>query len=311
MPLPSTVNRPVNQSIVACGIKVDIGTPVVLWDEEGGYACPHKRGRETCAHHDPALNDQPTRPDAEYRIVDPAAAHEELKKTVHQFILHYDVCFCSYHCHQILKDSSFKGSHFYLDLDGTIYQTCDLYWKTNTAPADDGVGNPRSVHVEISNLSWEARAAEAELFKAAKDRYRKINGSWEFILPDEYKNTIRTAGFIARPARTYGERGYFSKRINGRTVRMWDFTEEQYQALIRLCLGINKLLPRIKLQIPYDAKTRRTPLDRIKNFASFEGILGHCHAQRGTQDGIKVKYDPGSAFHWSRLRRAFLKTKTV
>ena len=50
-------------------------------------------------------------------------------------ILHYDACYSSHHCHQVLKASDFKGSHFYLDLDGTLYQTCDLYWKTNTAPA--------------------------------------------------------------------------------------------------------------------------------------------------------------------------------
>ena len=33
------------QSIVACGIPLDIGTPVVLWNHKGGYASPHKRGR--------------------------------------------------------------------------------------------------------------------------------------------------------------------------------------------------------------------------------------------------------------------------
>jgi N-acetyl-anhydromuramyl-L-alanine amidase AmpD len=294
----------VNQSISACGVKVDIGIPVVLWDEARGYVCPHKRGREACSQHDPALNGQPTRPEADYRIADLDAAYAELKKTVHQFILHYDVCFCSHHCHRVLSDSSFKGSHFYLDYDGTIYQTCDLYWKTNTAPADDGLGNRRSVHVEISNLSWEARAAEAELFKTETDRYRKIKGRWEFVVPDEYRDKMRIPGFVARPARVYGERGYFSGRINGKVVRMWDFTEEQYRALVRLCVGVNKLLPRVKLQIPYDAENRRTPSERIADFATFEGILGHYHVQRGT-DNVKAKYDPGSAFHWSRLRRAF------
>ena len=89
---------------------------------------------------------------------------------------------------------------------------------------------------------------------------------------------------------------------------MWDFTEEQYQALIKLCLAINEALPRVKLEIPFDKKTRRTPLGKIKNFASFEGVLGHAHTQAGTADGIKRKFDPGSAFDWGRLRRSFRMT---
>jgi len=173
-----------NQSIVACGIKVDIGTPVILWREKEGYACPNKRGRAGCTQHDSELNDQPTKPHTAYRITNTSTAYEELKSTVHQFILHYDVCYCAHQCHQTLKNSSFKGSHFYLDLDGVIYQTCDLYWKTNTAPADDGKGNQRSIHVEISNLSWEALASESELYRVRRDQYRKTNGRWQLSLPE-------------------------------------------------------------------------------------------------------------------------------
>lgn len=295
-----------SQSIVACGIKEDIGTPVILWDQAGGYACPNKRGRTGCTHHSPKLNDPPTKPDKAYRITDPPAAYAELKQTVHQFILHYDVCYCAYHCHQVLKKSAFAGSHFYPDLDGVIYQTCDLYWKTNAAPADDDRGNPRSIHVEISNLSWEALAAESELHRVRRDQYRKINGRWHLTLPQRYKDKIRTPGFKPIAARGYGERGYFSRRVNGKVVRMWDFTEEQYRALLRLCIGVNRLLPRIKLQVPYDAACKRTPLDRIRNFSTFAGILGHAHVQRGASENISGKYDPGSAFDWPRLRRAFL-----
>jgi len=296
-----------NQSIVACGIKAEIGTPVVLWHQAGGYACPNKRGRPGCTRHDRKLNDRPTRPHEAYRITDPAMAYEELQRTVHQFILHYDVCYCSHHCHQLMMQSDFKGSHFYLDLDGTIYQTCDLYWKTNTAPADDGKGNDRSVHVEIANLSREALAAESELYGVGRDQYRKTNGRWRLVLPAAYRETIRTPGFKPAAARAFGDRGWFSRRINGQTVRMWDFTEEQYRALIRLCIGVNKLLPRVKLRVPYDEHAKRTPLSRIKNFSTFAGVLGHAHVQGGSRAGVVKKFDPGSAFHWGRLRRAFQK----
>lgn len=294
-----------NQEIIACEKRVGIGSPVVLWDEYGGYACPNPRGRKNCSQHDPGLNDAPTRPSNAYRISDPLRAYDELKQSVYQLVLHYDVCFCSYQCHQLLAESSYKGSHFYLDLDGTIYQTCDLYWKTNTAPADDRMGNERSVHVEMANLSWEALGARSEIYQFATDQYQRVNGRWELKIPENFRKKIRTPGFRAAPSRSYGKRGYFSRRINGTVVRMWDYTEEQYQALIRLCFGINQLLPRIKLRVPFDKSSGRVPLDRIRNFSTFAGVLGHAHVQAGGRSGVETKHDPGSAFNWSRLRKAF------
>ena len=207
-----------------------------------------------------------------------------------------------------MTESPFKGSHFYLDLDGTLFQTCDLYWKTNTAPADDKKGNERAVHVEISNLSWEALAKQSEYFPSKKDKYKKTRKGWKLDIPDEYKTKTTNVPFTAMPSRTFGDRGYFSKKINGKIVRMWDFTEEQYQTLIKLSFGLNKLLPGIKLKVPTDKESGRHPLDRLKNFSRFSGILGHSHVQNGST-GLECKYDPGSAFDWSRLHHAFKNKK--
>ena len=275
---------------------------MVLWSE--GFVCPNKRGRSGCSHHDPKLNDAPSRKDSVYKIFKPESAYQELIQNVHQFVLHYDACYSSYHCHQLMTESSFKGSHFYLDLDGTLYQTCDLYWKTNTAPADDRLGNERAIHVEMANLSWEALAHEAEWLPSDHNKYQKQKGQWMLELPPSYRKKLRAPKFQATPSRVYGQRGYFSKKVNGRVVRMWDFTEEQYQALIKLCIGVHQLLPRIKLQVPFDKNTGRHPLDRLKNYSKFSGILGHAHVQKGTT-GLECKYDPGSAFDWARLRKAF------
>ncbi len=293
-----------NQKIVACGKKIDIGTRVVLWDE--GFSCPNKRGRSVCSHHDPKLNDAPSRKDSAYKILHPESAYTELTQRVHQFVLHYDACYSSFHCHQLMQESPFKGSHFYLDLDGTLYQTSDLYWKTNTAPADDRQGNERAIHVEMANLASEALARDSEWLPSDQDKYLNKKGQWILQLPSAYNKKILTPGFQATPSRAYGNRGYFSRTINGRLIRMWDFTEEQYQALILLCIGVNRLLPGIKLQVPYDKKNGRHPLDRIKNYAKFSGILGHAHVQKG-ENGVACKSDPGSAFNWPRLREAFLR----
>ena len=207
-----------------------------------------------------------------------------------------------------MEESPYKGSHFYLDIDGTIFQTCDLYWKTNTAPADDRKGNERAVHIEISNLSWEALATQSEYYPAKKDKYKKAGKGWKLVVPKEYKAKILKNPFTAVPDRTYGDRGYFSKKINGKIVRMWDFTEQQYESLVKLCIGLNKLLPAIKLRVPFDKKTGRHPLDRLKNYSRFAGVLGHCHVQNGST-GLECKYDPGSAFNWAALHRAFNKAK--
>jgi N-acetylmuramoyl-L-alanine amidase len=293
-----------NQNIISCGQKIPIGTRVILWNEREGLVCPNKRGRSSCSHHDSRLNEAPSRKDSTYKILNPKSAYDELVQHVHQFVLHYDACYSSFHCHQLIKDSTFKGSHFYLDLDGTLYQTCDLYWKTNTAPADDRQGNERAIHVEIANLAWEALGKESEWIPSKQDKYQQKNGKWILNLPKIYRNKIHTTGFQASPSRVYGERGYFSKKVNGRIVRMWDFTEEQYQTLIRLSFGINQLLPKIKLQVPFDNKSGRHPLDRLKNYSKFSGILGHAHVQKG-EKGVECKYDPGSAFDWPRLRKAF------
>ena len=297
-----------NQNIIACEQTVDIGTHVVGWSEKQGFLCPNPRGRKNCSQHNLPLNDAPSQEYKSYKIKNSQTAYRELTKNVHQLVLHYDVCYTSYHCHQLMKESPFKGSHFYLDIDGTIFQTCDLYWKTNTAPADDRKGNERAIHIEISNLSWEALATESEYYPTKKDKYKKAGKDWKLVLPREYKAKILKNPFNAVPDRTYGDRGYFSKKINGKIVRMWDFTEQQYESLVKLCIGLNKLLPAIKLRVPFDKKTGRHPLDRLKNYSRFAGVLGHCHVQNGST-GLECKYDPGSAFNWARLHQAFNKAK--
>lgn len=295
-----------NENIIACDQKVDIGTRVVLWTEKKGFECPNKRGRLACSQHDPSLNDAPSQIHKNYKIINSRIAYLDLIKNVYQFVLHYDVCYTSYHCHQLMMESSFKGSHFYLDLDGTLFQTCDLYWKTNTAPADDKKGNERAVHVEIANLSWEALAKHSEYFPSKKDKYKRTRKGWQLTLPKEYSSKILKNPFKPIPSRVFGNRGYFSKEINGKMVRMWDFTEEQYEVLIKLSFGLNKLLPKIKLKVPINKETGKHPLNRLKNYSRFAGVLGHSHVQDGST-GLECKYDPGSAFNWSRLNRAFSK----
>jgi hypothetical protein len=161
----------------------------------------------------------------------------------------------------------------------------------------------------MANLSWEARKEESTLYKVKQDQYQKIDGQWQLLLPEKYQNKIRTPNFTAIPSRAHSKRGYFSRRVNDKIVRMWDFTEEQYFAVTHLARGINKLLPGIKLKVPFDKKSSRVPLDKIRNSPGFAGILGHCHIQKGDSPGVGKKFDPGSAFNWGRLRKELLQEK--
>ncbi|GIS84264.1 MAG: hypothetical protein CM1200mP16_05640 [Nitrospina sp.] len=57
-------------------------------------------------------------------------------------------------------------------------------------------------------------------------------------------------------------------------------------------MGLNKLLPKIKLKgFPINKETGKHPLNRLKNYSRFAGVLGHSHVQDGST-GLECKYDP-------------------
>jgi N-acetyl-anhydromuramyl-L-alanine amidase AmpD len=75
----------------------------------------------------------------------------------------------------------------------------------------------------------------------------------------------------------------------------YDFTNEQYESLIKLAAGVIRALPGIQLQVPSDAHSNvRTDLLTRSEIDSFSGIVAHWHLS-------KHKVDPGPAFDWSRF----------
>ena len=56
---------------------------------------------------------------------------------------------------------------------------------------------------------------------------RLQNGQWVLHLPEKYRGRLPAPGFTPVPARAHRLRGYFSRRVNGKIVRMWDFTEDR------------------------------------------------------------------------------------
>ena len=72
----------------------------------------------------------------------------------------------------------------------------------------------------------------------------------------------------------------------------YDFTPQQYQALIKLTATLCKTLPKIKCDYPKDAagKLIRQKLPDVE-LNAYQGVLGHYHIQTD-------KVDPGPAFQW-------------
>ena len=285
--------------IMVCGQLFHTGAPVVLWTDPGGYdayraECRFVADRElpTAAGNDPS----PTRYHSYRRnIPDDVKDHVRLygwdlpmlQEYVDLFLIHYDVCGTSQRCFDVLQDRRGLSVHFMLDLDGTIYQTLDLKERAWHA----GDVNCRCVGVEIANIgAYEDMATLNKWY--ALDR-----AGWPYcIFPPEIdvrETQLRTPNFAGRSAR----KQVISGRVNGRDLMQYDFTNQQYAALIKLTAAMARIFPKLKLDAPRnpDGSVRMDVLSP-EELAAYSGFLGHQHT-------IKVKPDPGPAFDWDRVMR--------
>ena len=169
-----------------------------------------------------------------------------------------------------------------LDLDGTIYQTLDLKERAWHATSS----NSRSVGIEIANMG----AYPADGKNPLAEWYAKEpNGQTRITIPAAYGDGgIRTKDFVGHPARPEPVTGM----IQGQELVQYDFTPQQYQALIKLTATLCKALPQMKCDYPKDAAgqliRQKLPDADLK---SYQGVLGHFHIQTD-------KVDPGPAFQW-------------
>lgn len=277
------------QSIEVAGAHFDIGTDVVLWHDADGYDAYR---REKFFTKEPVPDGMPryeplrgNLPDA---IAARAASHgslslADLQQVVHQFVIHFDVCGTSRQCFKILQDRRTLSVHFLLDVDGTIYQTLDLREKALHAK----IANDFSVGVEIAHPGAYPQPMNADMRRF----YEKDELGWKAKFPAWIEYGVRTANFVARPARP----DIVAGRVQGDWLYQLDFTPQQYAALARLCAGLNRVFPRIALDAPRDASGEvRTTALAATDLRAFDGIVGHFHVQDN-------KNDPGPAFQWERV----------
>lgn len=272
-------DRRSGHEIAVAGRFFDIGTPVVLWADEGGYdAYDESPGTGGMGSEPPSGKRYGVRRGLRSRTVD------DLRTRVRQFVLHYDVAVVSRRCFDVLHERRGLSVHFMLDADGTIYQTLDIAeraWHASSAN-DDSVG------VEIAHIGAYPSPGHPEVQKV----YSRDHLGWYLDLPEWIgASGFRNPGFVARPRTD----GFHAADIHGRRVHQLDYTPEQYEALAHLVAGLHRVLD---LPIDYprgsDGGLLRSQLSATE-LDSFEGVLGHWHVQSN-------KVDPGPAMDWDHLR---------
>jgi len=264
-------------SIVACGQKFKIDAPVVLWSDRGGFDA-YKAGEA-------AVQAEKKKGYDLRNGLDDKATLEALRETVDQFVLHYDVCGTSKVCFKVLKDRGLSV-HFMLDLDGTIYQSLDLRERAWHAT----IANGRSIGVEIAHIG--AYSLDAVPDKLVDWYAKDADGKTRITIPKRFgEQKWRDPNFIPRPRRPDPIVG----EVQGKKLRMYDLTPEQFDSLVKLAAGLAKAFPKIKLDYPRDAAGKLVPRKLADDeFRKFSGVLGHFHVQLN-------KTDPGPALDWDAL----------
>ncbi len=270
-PVPITAVRPyagpklAGDEIIVAGHRFHTGTRVVTWEEPGGH-----NAYTGTAH--PGL-----------RASQPRNDLGALQRTVDQFVLHYDGAGLSRVCFTVLQQRKLSV-HLMLDLDGTIYQTMDL--QDHAAHAT--IANERSIGIEIANVGAYP-PAEAKLLD---EWYRRKRGVTTITIPPRFKNIgIRTPNFTGHPARPEPVRA----QIGGKALVQYDYTPEQYAALIKLTAALCRVFPHLRDDFPHDAGGRLISQQLPEaDWKKFQGVLGHFHIQNN-------KIDPGPAFQWHEL----------
>ena len=205
-----------------------------------------------------------------------------LQKKIDQFVIHYDVDGLSRQCFKALQDGRGLSVHFMLDIDGTIYQTLDVKERASHATK----ANDCSIGIEIANVGAYSGTEEPPFDEWYK---HETNGQTIITIPKSLGDGgVRTKNFVGHPARPDIIKG----KIHDRELEQYDFTPQQYAALVKLTATLCTVFPKIQCRYPTDASGKLIPrkLDN-DDYDKYRGVLGHYHIQLD-------KSDPGPAFDW-------------
>ncbi len=294
--------------IAVCGQLFHTTAPVVLWTDPGGYDAYRVERRfvpmdeaswsRTAEANIDGLHN-PNRYGMRLKGMAPEQVEkvrgggwdlDSLRNVVDQFVIHFDVCGTSKRCFQVLHDNRGLSVHFMLDLDGTIYQTLDL----KEAAWHATIANGRSVGIEIANMGAYSVKGPEEGDDALTRWYKKDDdGRTVITIPGGLENSGErdTSKLPFRPSRDEPIVG----TIQGRELRQYDLTPQQYESLIKLTAALCTIFPKIHCDYPRDASGQLIPHKLpAEELARYQGVLGHYHVQTN-------KVDPGPAFQWDTV----------
>ncbi|HMG56198.1 MAG TPA: N-acetylmuramoyl-L-alanine amidase [Kofleriaceae bacterium] len=177
-------------------------------------------------------------------------SYEAVKAVVKQFVVHHDGCASADMCFNVLQNERGLSVHFLIDNDGTIFQTIDLGLMAYHASD----WNLYSIGVELCNRG---------------DAYN---------VPNYYDS-----------GRAGPRRKITPCKINGNTMKAFDYTPAQIDSFTKLCRELLRLLPNLPAEYPQSSPGEAawdTMKDATIKRESYAGYVGHYHIN--TQ-----KWDPG------------------
>ncbi len=89
--------------------------------------------------------------------------------------------------------------------------------------------------------------------------------------------------------------GWVAGEVQGKKLTQYDFTPQQYDALIKLTATLCTVFPKLNCDYPRDEKGNLIPRKLEKGaLEKYHGVIGHYHIQT-------EKIDPGPALQWDRV----------
>jgi N-acetyl-anhydromuramyl-L-alanine amidase AmpD len=261
----SPLKAPDRPSIIVCGEELELAgdVKVVRFKEnpEWSYAAM-----------------QATHPEFRYfyprldKSAQPVTDLARLKDVVNKIVLHTDVARTAADCFRILVEEGLS-SHFIIDWDGTIYQTCDPMYTTLHA----GEVNKLAIGFDLNNV----------LPNLAAKGYSSVTYAGEMAM------VPGVTGIDDPQSPFYRPRGTRRKVINRIECMSYGYCDAQYTAFLAVLKALLKVLPNIKPYPPMD-ESGQVILNVIDDYLGFEGIMAHWHISA-------TRWDPGPEFDWDRM----------
>lgn len=241
-----------NESIVVCGQKCYIGSRVVLWDEKHGFNGYDRSKKILRIKGKKQVVSGKRYSKRSYRLRDIELS--KLKKIVTQFFLHHDGLYRAKQTFNVLHNQRGLSVHFILDDNGILYQTLDLKEKA----WHGGKNNPMSVGIEITSR------ANAKRFP---DAYSLYNQNKFDVSPRMVRDEL----------------------INGNLYKGYEYTDEQYRALIALGRCLITVFPEINCDFPRkdNGKLIKGPID---NPLDYKGFICHYNTNGRKWDPVAFDY---------------------